>query len=63
MSNRPPIPSEQKPFKGAPNHGRDETKIGVTSHERTDTEVNLDEHGAQGNLRQNMTPQRKIQNP
>lgn len=62
MSKLPPIPSEQKTFQGATNLGRRDAKTGLQSSEPGDGDVNLDQQGRQGNIRQNMTPQRSVQN-
>jgi hypothetical protein len=61
MSKLPPIPSEQKTFQGATNLGRRDAKTGLQSSQPGDSDTNLDEQGRQGNIRQNLTPQRAVQ--
>ena len=61
MSKLPPIPSEQKSFKGAANLGRRDAKTGLQSSQPGDGDTNFDEQGRQGNIRQNLTPQRSVQ--
>jgi hypothetical protein len=55
MSKLPPIPSEQKSFKSA---GRGSLKPDLRAGDR---DHNLDEQGRQANIRQNLTPQRSVQ--
>jgi hypothetical protein len=66
MSKAPPIPEEQRgrgPSKDAAGAGGRERRddlTGVQSAEPGDADVNLDQQGRYGNIRQNLTPQRKV---
>ena len=55
MSKMPPIPKEQRSFRGP------RTNIEHAPHERHDEDVNLAERGQSANLRQNLRPQRSVQ--
>jgi hypothetical protein len=61
MSKAPPIPSEQRAFKGqkpdieGATNGRRDEKTGLQSNEPGDGDVNLAEQGRQGNVHQNTT--------
>jgi hypothetical protein len=63
MAKAPPIPKEQRAFKGqrpdiegSPHDRRDE-KTGLQSGEPGDADANLKEQGRFGNIRQNTTHQ------
>lgn len=67
MSKLPPIPPEQRSFKGQrpdiedQDAGpRDET-TGLQSSQPGDDDVNLEQQGRQGNTAQNVRPQWKVQ--
>ena len=69
MSKMPPIPPEQRSFpsekardrlRSAEPHRRDE-KTGLQSSQPGDDDVNIEQQGRQGNIRQNLTPQRSVQ--
>jgi hypothetical protein len=55
MAKSPPIPKEQRSFRGPRTH------IETAAHERHDTDPNLAERGQQANIRQNLTNQHKVQ--
>ena len=61
MSKSPPIPPEQRAFKGAKpdiegaESDRRDGKTGVQSSDPGDADVNLDSQGRFGNIRQNTT--------
>lgn len=67
MSKSPPIPKEQRSFKGANGqpdtaaHDRRDDRTGVQSPDPGDADVNLKTQGRYGNTRQNLTPQMKVQ--
>ena len=66
MSKLPPIPDEQRSFGGG-DKAEDKTadrrdlKTGLQSGQPGDADVNLDQQGRQANTRQNLTPQRSVQ--
>jgi hypothetical protein len=66
MSKLPPVPDEQRSF-GAGNTpdnataDRRDLKTGLQSGQPGDADVNLDQQGRQANTRQNLTPQRSVQ--
>jgi hypothetical protein len=59
MSKAPPIPREQRAFRGqkpdieGSTQGRRDEKTGLQSTEPGDGDVNLEEQGRQGNIHQN----------
>ena len=55
MSKMPPIPKEQRSFRGP------RTNIEHAPHERHDEDSNLAERGQSANIRQNLRPQRSVQ--
>lgn len=61
MSKQPPIPPEQRSFRGSrpdrPNgaHDRRDDKTGLQSSEPGDADANLREQGRQGNTYQNVS--------
>ena len=61
MSKSPPIPPEQRSFRGprpslkGDGHDRRDEKTGLQSHEPGDADANLREQGRYGNLRQNVS--------
>ena len=57
MAKSPPIPKEQRSFK-APAHDR---KTELSNQPEGTADANLDEQGRFGNIRQNLTPQRSVQ--
>jgi len=67
MSKAPPIPEEQRAFKGqkpdieGASNGRRDEKTGLQSSQPGDDDVNLAEQGRQGNIRQNTTHQGNVQ--
>ena len=67
MSKAPPIPSEQRAFKGqkpeieGSTNGRRDEKTGLQSNEPGDGDVNLAEQGRHGNLRQNTSRSGNVQ--
>jgi hypothetical protein len=67
MSKTPPIPPEQRTFKGQrpdleeTQIGRRDAKTGLQSDQPGDADVNLEQQGRQANTRQNLTPQWKVQ--
>jgi len=67
MAKAPPIPSDQRPFHGrrpdimgAKRLRRDEN-TGLNAGAPSDTDRNVRTQGRQGNIRQNLTPQRRVQ--
>jgi hypothetical protein len=67
MTKAPPIPPEERAFRGEkPNvRGKDkdrrDTQTGLQSSQPGDADVNLGQQGRQANTRQNLTPQRSVQ--
>ncbi|HYE46560.1 MAG TPA: hypothetical protein VEA44_12405 [Caulobacter sp.] len=68
MSKAPPIPPEQRAFKGqrpdiqGSNQGRRDAETGLQSATEGDADANLDEQGRFGNRRQNVDDvQHKVQ--
>ena len=67
MSKTPPIPPEQRSFKGQRTDLQDahverrDAKTGLQSGQPGDADVNLEQQGRQANTRQNLTPQWKTQ--
>jgi len=65
---RPPVDQRSAADKGAQprdealSHDRRDQKTGVQSNEPGDADVNLDEEGRFGNIRQNLTHQNKTGN-
>ncbi len=63
----PPIPRQQRAFRGqkpdVAGHDaeRRDQKTGDQSAQPGDADVNFRTQGRQGNIRQNLTPQRKVQ--
>jgi hypothetical protein len=63
----PPIPPEQRSFSGEKpdveggDVGRRDRKTGLQSSQPGDDDVNLKTQGRQANIRQNLTPQRSVQ--
>ena len=61
MTKSPPIPPEQRSFRGprpdisGSTQGRRDEKTGLQSNEPGDGDVNLREQGRHGNLRQNVS--------
>jgi hypothetical protein len=55
MSKMPPIPKEQRSFRG-PRHLEEHAP-----HARHDEDTNIDERGQTANMRQNLRPQRSVQ--
>jgi hypothetical protein len=61
MSKTPPIPKEQRSFRGerpdlsAEAHDRRDDRTGLQSGQPGDADANLKEQGRYGNLRQNVT--------
>ena len=59
MSKQPPIPPEQRAFRGprpkldTPQHDRRDEKTGLQSGQPGDADANLREQGRYGNIRQN----------
>ena len=59
MPKAPPIPKEQRAFKGqkpdieGATHGRRDEKTGLQSSEPGDGDVNLEQQGRQGNINVN----------
>jgi len=60
MSKIPPIPKGQRNPHGA-DMGRRDAMTGLQSGQPGDADTNLDEQGRQGNIRQNLTNQHKVQ--
>ncbi|MGH6958157.1 MAG: hypothetical protein ACREEW_15945 [Caulobacteraceae bacterium] len=67
MTAQPPIPPEQRAggprrpnIAGSPRERRD-AKTGLQSHQPGDADVNFKTQGRQANLRQNLTPRRRVQ--
>jgi hypothetical protein len=69
MSKQPPIPKEQRSFsaekprdrlRSAEPDRRDEM-TGAQSPQPGDADVDLEKQGRYGNIRQNLTPQRSVQ--
>lgn len=69
MTHAPRIPKEQRshadkgdrPLEQAMHEDRRDVETGAQSGQPGDADVNLDEQGRFGNLKQNLTPQRKVQ--
>jgi hypothetical protein len=67
MSKMPPIPPEQRTFKGKRTDiddnvdGRRDETTGLQSSQPGDADTNLEQQGRQANTRQNLTPQWKVQ--
>jgi hypothetical protein len=67
MSKSPPIPSEQRAFKGAQpdiegkTSDRRDGKTGLQSGDPGDADANLDSQGRFGNLRQNTSRSGNVQ--
>jgi hypothetical protein len=69
MSKLPPIPKEQRNVSGerprdrlrSAEPDRRDRKTGVQSPEPGDADVDLEKQGRYSNLRQNLTPQRPVQ--
>ncbi len=67
MAKSPPIPKEQRSFRGqrpdiaGRQPDRHEEKTGLQSHQPGDADVNFATQGRQANIRQNLTPQRRVQ--
>lgn len=66
MTRTPPIPPEQRSFKGAEAErdarpDRRDLKTGLQSGQPGDADANLDQQGRFGNARQNLTPVHKTQ--
>ena len=62
----PPIPPEQRSFRGerpqlTEHHDRRDLKTGLQSGQPGDADANLKTQGRYGNIRQNLTPQRHVQ--
>ena len=67
MSKLPPIPEEQRSFSGETARDRlrsaepDRRETGVQSPEPGDHDVDVEKEDRYGNLRQNLSPQRGVQ--
>ena len=67
MSKTPPIPPEQrsspqeKPHIQGGRRDRRDAKTGLESNQPGDADVNLNEQGRQGNMRQNLRPEHRQQ--
>ncbi len=69
MSKSPPIPPQQRSFSAeqprdrlrSAEPERRDRKTGVQSPEPGDADVDLDKQGRFGDIRQNLTPQRSVQ--
>ena len=67
MSKTPPIPAEQRSFRGQrpdledAQEDRRDAKTGLQSAQPGDDDVNLEQQGRQANTIQNLTPQLKVQ--
>jgi hypothetical protein len=69
MSRLPPIPKEQRSYSGeeardrlrSAQPGRPESKTGVQPPDPGDENVDVEKEGRFGNMRQNLTPQRSVQ--
>ncbi len=68
MSKAPPVPPEQRAFKGqkpdieGQDRERRDDVSGVQSDQPGDADINLKEQGRHGNIRQNTTRQGNLQN-
>jgi len=69
MASPPPLPKEQRSFAGerprdrlrSAQPDRRDDLTGVQSPDPGDADVDLDKQGRYGNLRQNLTPRRSVQ--
>jgi len=68
MSKTPPIPTEQRSFHddaagrlASARPDRRDLETGMQSSQPGDADTDLDKQGRSGNLRQNLTPQRSVQ--
>lgn len=66
MSKLPPVPKEQRSFGDSntpdeKNVDRRDLTTGLQSGQPGDADVNLEQQGRQANTRQNLTPQRSVQ--
>ncbi len=69
MTKPPPIPKEQRSFTGeqprdrlrSAEPDRRDRSTGVQSPDPGDADVDLEKQGRYGNMRQNLTPQRRVQ--
>lgn len=61
MSKPPPIPPEQRAFKGQ-KPDLDDGQAGLAASQPGNADTNLDEQGASGNLRQNSSHSGNVQN-
>ena len=69
MPKLPPIPKEQRSFRDeqardrlrSAEPGRRHQQDGVQSPDPGDADVDLETEGRYGNMRQNLTPQRQVQ--
>lgn len=63
----PPIPPEQRAFRGerpdiaGERQDRRDAKTGLQSGQPGDADANLSQQGRHGNMAQNLTPQRSVQ--
>jgi hypothetical protein len=66
-SKSPPIPPEQRSFRGARpdissgKQDRRDARTGLQSGQPGDADANLSQQGRFGNINQNLTPQRSVQ--